>query len=307
MGVAEWFRHAEVIVGRLLEDAGLAGARWADLIARLPYLPEAQHDLILDRLRGLDPAAFEDADRVAVAGALRTLVRDHRRFADAPWALPADRVDRIEEQLRRFQGRDTSQDLAWLFANFVELPEPGSRDAAAEQQAIAQRQEHAVRDLLAGGGIGAIWELAGRCEAPRLLGYTAGRVTADLDENVIAELDSADQARREAAMGWIAGRFEAAGWPWATSHLDTPTPGPLRERQPSCARFPPAARVFDWADRLGTEVRERYWEKAPALLSRTTRTGNARRAPSSSSAMRPAPSACSRAPSSTAARLTLTS
>lgn len=80
-------------------------------------------------------------------------MRDHRRFADAPWALPAERVDRIEEQLRRFQGTDTAQDLAWLFANYVELPDPGSRDAAAEQQAVAQRQEEAVRDLIADGGI----------------------------------------------------------------------------------------------------------------------------------------------------------
>jgi len=266
MGVAEWFRHAEVITGRLLEDVGLAGARWADLIARLPYMPEAQHDLVLGRLRCLDLAAFEEADRVAVAGALRTLVRDHRRFADASWALPADRVDRIEEQLRRFQGHDTSQDLAWLFANFVELPEVGSRDAAAEQQAIAQRQEDAVRDLLAGGGIGAIWELAGRCEAPRLLGYTAGRVTADLDEDVIAELDSADQARHEAAMGWITGRFEAAGWPWATSYLEHAHTWPASRGAAFLRSLPPSARAFDWADRLGTEVRERYWEKAPVLL-----------------------------------------
>jgi hypothetical protein len=196
MGVAEWSRHAEVITGWLLEGAGLTGTHWADLIARLPNLPEAQHDLILDRLRGLDPGAFDEADRDAVTGALRTLVRDHLRFADAPWALPAERVDRIEEQLRRFQGTDTAQDLAWLFANYLELPDPGSRDAAAEQQAVAQRQEEAVRDLIADGGIAAIWELAARCEAPRLLGFKAGRVTADLDEIVIAELDSEDQGCR---------------------------------------------------------------------------------------------------------------
>ncbi|MGH3301959.1 MAG: hypothetical protein ACRDOK_09810 [Streptosporangiaceae bacterium] len=266
MGIAEWVRHAGLIVDRLLEDAGLTGARWADLIARLPYVPQAQHDLILDRLRGLDPAAFDDADRAAVAGALRTVVRDHRRFANASWALPADRVDRIEGQLRRFQGRDTSQDLAWLFANFVELPAPGSRDSGAEQQAIKQLQEHAVRDLLASTGIGAIWELAGRCEAPRLLGYTAGRVTADFDGNVIAELDSAGQARREAAMGCIAGRFESAGWPWAASHLEHAQTWPALRVAGFLRSLPPSARTFDWADGFGTEVRERYWEKVPALL-----------------------------------------
>lgn len=174
-------------------------------------------------------------------------MRDHRRFADAPWALPAERVDRIEEQLRRFQGTDTAQDLAWLFANYVELPDPGSCDAAAEQQAVAQRQEEAVRDLIADGGIAAIWELAARCEAPRLLGFKAGRVTADLDEIVIAELDSEDQGCREAAMGWSAGRFEAAGWPWAAQHLDHADTWLAPRAAAFLRSLPPTARIFDWA------------------------------------------------------------
>jgi hypothetical protein len=62
MGVAEWSRHAEVITGWLLEGAGLAGTHWADLIARLPNLPEAQHDLILDRTYGR-PASWPRPDR----------------------------------------------------------------------------------------------------------------------------------------------------------------------------------------------------------------------------------------------------
>ena len=136
----------------------------------------------------------------------------------------------------------------------------------AEQQAIAQLQEHAVGDLLAGGGIGAIWELAARCEAPRFLGFTAGRVTADLDESVIAELDSEDEARREAAMGWTAGRFEAAGWSWAAAHLDDADAWPAPRAAAFLRSLPPTARVFDWADRLGSDVRARYWEKAPVFL-----------------------------------------
>ena len=150
MSAAEWARHAEAITSRLLEDAGLAGQRWADLAARLPYLPQAQHDLILDHLGALDPAAFADADRAAVTNALRTIVRDHRRFPEAPWAMPADRVDRIAGQLSRFENGNTALDVAWLFASYVEPPEPGPepRDFEAEQQDIAQRRESAVHDLI---------------------------------------------------------------------------------------------------------------------------------------------------------------
>jgi hypothetical protein len=83
---------------------------------------------------------------------------------------------------------------------------------------------------------------------------------------VIVELDSADQARREAAMGWITGRFESAGWPWATSQLEHAHTWPAARAAGFLRSLPLTARVFDLADRFGAEVRELYWEKVPALL-----------------------------------------
>lgn len=82
------------------------------------------------------------------------------------------------------------------------------------------------------------------------------------------ELDSADQARYEAAMGWNAGRFVSAGGPWATSHLEHAQTWPAPRAAGFLRSLPPSARAFDWADRFETEVRERYWEKVPALLVR---------------------------------------
>jgi len=264
----EWDRHAQVIVELLLEDAALTGTRWADLITRLPYLPQAQHDLILARLGSLAPGAFGDTDRAEVSSELRKLVRDHRRFADAGWALPPDRVNRIDKQLRRFED-GTSQDLAWLFANYVELPEwQGPRDYQAEQAAVAQHQEQAARGLIADGGITTVWELAEHCEAPRVLGYRAGIVSADFDDDVIAELDSAENARRQAAIGWVGGRFESAGWRWAQTHLQHARTWPAARAADFLCSLPPNGSTFDWADQLGAEVRERYWEKMPAIFVR---------------------------------------
>ena len=270
MSLAEWVRHAEAITGWLLEDAGLSGQRWGDLVARLPYLPEAQHDLVLDHLEALDPAAFADTDRTAVAETLRAMVRDHRRFSEASWALPADRVDRIAGQLRRFESGGTALDVAWLFASYVEPPEAdaAARDFEAEQQAVARRRESVVRDLITSSGLDAIWELAERCEAPYVLGYTAGHVTPGLDDSVVAELNSGGQARGQAAMGWVAGRFGSAGWPWATPHLKNAGTWPASRAAGFLLSLPPDGQVFDWADRLAGEVRERYWAKAPVLLIR---------------------------------------
>ena len=85
---------------------------------------------------------------------------------------------------------------------------------------------------------------------------------------MIAELDSDDHARRQAAIGWVAGRFAAAGWPWATLHLENAGSWPASQAASFLRSLPPDGRVFDWADQLGTEVRECYWENAPALFIR---------------------------------------
>jgi hypothetical protein len=259
MSAAEWAWHAEAITGRLLEDAGLDGKRWADLTARLPYLPLAQHELVLRRLGTLDPAAFADEDRAPVADALRDIVRDHHRFPDAPWAMPAELVDRIEGHLDRFQDGGAAPDAAWLFASYVELPGAWPKDIVAEQQDVERLRETAVSALLASGGLDAFWELAGHCEAPRTLGWAAGQVAADLADSMIEELDSADPVRREVSRCWVAGQFATAGWPWATQHLESASVWPASRSAGFLLALTPDGRAFDWADQLGDEVRRHYW------------------------------------------------
>jgi excisionase family DNA binding protein len=268
MSAAEWSWHADAITGRLLDDAGLDGQRWADLVARLAYVPLAQHELILDRLGDLNPAALADPDRTAVTEALRAIVRDHRRFPEAPWAMPADFVDRIAGQLSRFEDDGTAPDAAWLFARYVELPGPWPKDIEAEQRAVERLREAVARTLITDGGPDALLELAEHCEAPDILGWAAGHATADLADSMIEELGSGGYARSQAARGWVAGRFAAAGWPWATPYLEAAGAWPARRAAGFLLALPPDSRVFDWAARLGDAVRELFWENVPAIFIR---------------------------------------
>ena len=113
-----------------------------------------------------------------------------------------------------------------------------------------------------------MWELAEHCEAPHALGWTAGHVAPDLADSMIAELNSSGHVRWQRAKGWVAGRFAAAGWPWATSHLETAGTWPASRAAGFLLALPPDGRAFDWADQLGAEVRERYWENVQPLSIR---------------------------------------
>lgn len=255
---AESAWHDEAVTTRLVDDAGTDGQRWADLAARLPHLPPTPRDLVLGRLGALDPGTLTGTGREAVADALRTVVRDHRRFPDAPWAMPADLVDLFAGQLSRFES-GTAPDAAWLFAHYVELPGPWTDDIEAEQREVGRLREAAARTLFASGGADALWELAEVCEAPAALGWAAAQVAEDLSDVMTAELDSADVARRQAATGWVSGRFAAAGWSWAARCLEAADGWPASRAAGFLLALRPDGRTFDWADRLGPDVRDRFW------------------------------------------------
>jgi hypothetical protein len=270
-GMAQWLLQSGPLVERLLQDAGLDGTRWATLISGVPSLPETLGDAVLGQLAGLDPARIEDEDRTAILHALREVVRAHRRFKDAPWAMPAERVDRIDEHLRRL-GTDGAADTAWLFAAHVELPDIQSadytaEDYAAEQQVVAERQKRAAQDTLAGGGIDAIWALSTRCEVSFRLGQALGRVGADdVDDEIIAELAAADRSRSQLADGYVQARFESGGRQWADAFLDQAETWPADRTAAFLRQLAADADTFDRADRFGPEVHNLYWGTVPVFL-----------------------------------------
>lgn len=265
-GIAQWLVQAAPLVERLLHDVGLDGARWAALISVLPSLPEALGDAILGQLRGVDSKHFEDKDRTAVLDALREVVRAHRRFPNTPWAMPAERVDRIDEQLRRLSTNDAAS-TAWLFASHVKLPDGGTADYAAEQQIVAERQRHAAQEILAAGGLDAIWALSAQCEVPFRLGQALGRIGADDVENeIIVELATAERSRSQLASGYVQARFEGSGQQWASSFLDRAKTWPAARTAAFLQQLTADADTFDRVDLFGSEVRDLYWAGAPTFL-----------------------------------------
>lgn len=271
-GMAQWLRQADSLVERLLQDVGSDGTRWAALISAAPSLPEKLGDAILDQLDDLDPAHLADEDRSALLGALREVVRAHRRFKDAKWAISAERVDRFDMQLHRL-GNDKAVDAAWLFAAHVELPDFESAHTpesyAAEQQLVAERQQQAARDALAGGGLEKLWALSARCEEPYRLGHALGRNSAvEIEVEIIAELAAADRSRGQLADGYVRARFENLGWPWADPILAQAGAWPTDRTAAFLRQLSGDAGAFDRADQFGPEVRDQYWRTVPVYSIR---------------------------------------
>ena len=60
VGRSERARTVAEIVVRLLDDVGLNGRRWAELLGRVDMLPTAQHDLVVGGLEALEVRALDE-------------------------------------------------------------------------------------------------------------------------------------------------------------------------------------------------------------------------------------------------------
>lgn len=72
-----------------------------ELINRLSDLPESAQEKLLLHLTSKEVVSLPEAERLPIWEKLESLVRHHRRFSDADWALPEEVVKKIEETANR--------------------------------------------------------------------------------------------------------------------------------------------------------------------------------------------------------------
>jgi hypothetical protein len=144
--------HAVEVVHRMLEDAGTSPPRWTMLVEALGDVPDEAHQAILTRLRDLADASIPDELRQAIWNALRELLSNHRSFAEAEWALPAQHVDAIAQVFACFEPADPVARQRYLFSDRPMLPEGRDQDFEDHPRLVATRRVEAAREWYAALG-----------------------------------------------------------------------------------------------------------------------------------------------------------
>lgn len=259
----EYIRAIREIVMRMLDDAGESGPHWSDLIKALHTLPADRHQDVVERLANTDAERLQPSDRNTVWHSLRELISRHRSFSDTDWALPAERVDRLEELLRRFEPREPPARYGWLFEDFPTLPEGLESDWEAHQEVTAKARLDAVNTLYSQAGLEGLLELVGAIAQPGELGATLGRseLATEDEDNLLREYLAADDpARALFARGFTVGRINSRGREWADAKLA----GPGKDWSPAQqAQFlfclPNDARTWNLVEGAGAEAERYYW------------------------------------------------
>ena len=261
----EFFEITKEVLQRMLEDVGVLGARWENLIRALADLPLELYRMIVERLGSLDVDALEEKSRAQIWSALRTLLSHHRSFSDAQWALPADRLDALGDLLDRFAPEDLSARFGWLFANQVELPEGMKQDWSAKEQAVEAARLDAVGKIYAERGLAGLLALIPSLERASRLGVTlAGSdlVGEDEENAILSEyLAHEDSKKSEFVQGFVFERARTRSIQWVRAKVLGPGEAWSPKQSGMFLRhLQPQPVVWNLVSQHGAETEQEYWQ-----------------------------------------------
>ena len=95
--VGEYWEQVQVYAEMCTQIAARQLDKLAQLVDRLAELPEPAHSQVLNHLSSSAVTSLPEADRVRLWEALKDIALKHRKFAGAQWAMPAERVEKIED------------------------------------------------------------------------------------------------------------------------------------------------------------------------------------------------------------------
>ena len=243
-------RTTSEIVTWMVDDAGLCGQRWTDLIERLDRLPAGERDHVMTALENLDRDECNENASAAIWQAVRSTSDRHRRYRTARWAMPEADLTRLQGVLNRLQPSDPATRFGWLFADVVPQEEKQIQAAAA---------------VFEQGGLSALAALARAVDRPDDLGFAVGSMPNGLvDAHVVLprHLAHAETALSRFARGFALGRYRAQGKSWVIRQLGRGQLTLSADQEVELLMVLPfCSETWEAAARRGEAVHEGYWGK----------------------------------------------
>lgn len=214
VSIAEWMRGIKEVTDRVLDDVGVDPHRWGEVVKAVSHLPGDLRSHAIDRLENLPPDVLADGH---LREPLRELVSRHRRYSDAEWAMPKEDVDRLAGVLDISSPDDPVERHVWLFTHRPDLVDVDDSDWAHYRVAVQAARVDAVRSLFDVAGVAGVMALTATAEVPWEVGRALAShdlVDPQVEKQLLAYAGEPGELGRMAE-GFIAGRFESAGWSWA--------------------------------------------------------------------------------------------
>ena len=209
--------YAELAVGLAKENADRLG----ELIKELPNLPRPAHESLLNHLASEEIANLPEVERFPLWESMDHLVRQHRKFADAQWALSDEAVSKIEEVANALAPEAPELKYQHLFSHrsFVLFDEKGDHDEQLKR--LDETRQNAVQTILASGGLKAVLAFAHNVALPYEVGRGLGGIDVEkLEADILPTLlDSTEDTEMQVVAGFVWAQYWKFKWTWVDGVL----------------------------------------------------------------------------------------
>ena len=189
----------------------------AELVTHTGNLPKPSFEKLLSVLAAKSILEKPEQERLPLWENLIEFVLQHRRFADAQWALNSALLVQIEDVSKALAPKNPIYLHHRLFDNHASDFYEENGNWQEQDKRIQLRRQEAIKKVLLFGGFDAVIELAGKVKFPSDVGISLGLVAENkIDAEILPGLLITDTpALKQFVSGFIWGRFRAQVWTWA--------------------------------------------------------------------------------------------
>lgn len=236
---------------------------WVDVIKNLDQMSQDRRNLAVAEVADLRTQSMTEPIAIEIWTAAHEMLRRHREYPDAGWALPEEDLGRLEEAVAALAPQDAAGRHKWLFDEYMPGLAVSHSDTESYDKALTDARRAAAEEIWNDGGLTAITGLAEETELPSALGFGLAKSSAVVEpEAIIYLLDSPSSRLVELARAYVAAVSESKlDWilPQAKAVTDRPTvqarllnlSNDLEATWESIGQFGPEVEALYWREFVG--------------------------------------------------------
>ena len=271
VAISEYWDQVTIYTDIAVDFAKTSLEKFGELLDRLSDLPEPSHNIILDYLASEKISGLPEEKRFPVWQTLCDLVRKHRKFADAQWAMPEELVKKIEIVANVLVPDNPELRYHHLFHSAgYDVYDEGSYEE--QQERLSQARQDALQLILERGGVNAVMRFAQKVAAPYQVGHELGNVSTNSIESELLPvlLETNDEILKKFIEGYVWSRFRKLSWTWVDQVLANDWS--MTRKTAFLVLLPFAGDVWSRVgEHLGQSNRRLYWSKVGVAPCETER------------------------------------
>lgn len=220
--ISDYWAQIHMLTKFAVEMACSDVERLLELTDRLSDLPQKTQEEILKHFASERIIRLPESERVIVWEKMNSLVRHHRKFRDAQWALPEESLVKIEKIAKSMTPTNPLLQYRYLFsADEYDLYEE-QRDYEVQRKCLSEKRQKALSEIMGNGDFARCMDFARAVAIPYKVGQTLGELADERIEFEIlpSQLNTEDEVLERVVAGFVLGRFWTRDIPWVDHILE---------------------------------------------------------------------------------------